>query len=94
MGRMVSITHLGLCEHCGVLLNFSDAPAEAVKLGWKCPSCDGVLSHKSFGYEKGPGDKFVQVRWVGPGLQWVDKLPSRIFELEGLLVSPLQPSSY
>ena len=75
----VSIDLLGLCEHCGALLNGGDTPADAVDERRRCPSCEEVLGGASFGFE---GD--IQVRWVGEEGAWVDTRPTTDFQLGDL----------
>lgn len=77
MSEIVHIAALGLCEHCGVLLNISNLPAEAMDADWVCPKCNKKTTGASFGYNK----ENVKVKWVGPGGVWVDAEPSDDFDL-------------
>jgi len=74
--KPVFIGCLGSCEHCEVVINISDFPAEAMNADWVCLSCGGILTHKSFGYASEKGDK---VKWVGPEGELVDKRPEEDF---------------
>lgn len=81
----VSAAALGLCEHCGALLNMCTLPADAVNGEWRCPTCRGVLSHVSFGYDR-PEKGAQKVRWVGPDGAWTDQKPVGEFQLGNLFV--------
>lgn len=89
--REVSITSLGLCEHCSALLTIEDLPGDATGATWYCPQCKGHLTHSSFGYDRTEqGAK--KIRWVGPNGIWVDQRPPEgEFTLGGwlILVPPL-----
>jgi hypothetical protein len=72
---------LGICEHCGTILDITGFPSESMDADWICPNCKRILSHLSFGYDKETEDA-KRVKWVGPGGKWVDKAPN-IFKLDG-----------
>ena len=74
--KSVSINALGLCEHCGALLNMQDIPTEGMNAEWRCPRCEEALTGVSFGFEGN-----MQVRWVGPEGKWVQTRPSKDFQL-------------
>lgn len=88
MSDIVHIAALGLCEHCGVLLNISDMPAEAMDADWVCPGCNRKTTGASFGYN----EKQIKVRWVGPGGVWVNAEPNTDFNLGHMLVVLRFPS--
>jgi hypothetical protein len=69
--KTVLLAGLGLCEHCGTLLTIEDMPGDSIDAIWKCPKCEGVLSEKSFGYEKGK-----KVLWVGKDGKWANHIPN------------------
>ena len=77
--KTVMLAGLGLCEHCGTLITMEDIPGGEMDAEWHCPSCSGVLSHKSFGYESS-GDK---IQWVDSDGQWTKEKPTEDFELRG-----------
>ena len=54
---IVILDGLGLCEHCGALFTLEDMPTEALDAEWRCSKCNGILSGKSFGYEKIGGEE-------------------------------------
>lgn len=85
---VADIESLGLCEHCKTLLSLEGMPADAANAEWKCPSCKGVITHRSFGYESGQGNK---VQWVGPGKKWVSKKPEKDFRIGKLEVAVRRP---
>jgi hypothetical protein len=74
----VNIEGLGKCEHCGTLITIEGFPSEAMDAEWHCPSCNKILTHKSFGYENEQGHK---IRWVGPNGEWTEKKPTKNFRL-------------
>ena len=86
----VAVAALGLCEHCGVLLNMADMPSDAMDVEWRCPKCDGVIGHLSFGFDRSEkGAK--KVKWVGPAGEWQDEKPEEPFDLGNLRVFPNPP---
>ena len=83
--KVVTLASLGLCEHCNTLMTLEDMPTDAFDSEWQCPSCDGKLSHLSFGFDRGTqGAK--KVKWVGPDSQWVGQKPEDDFDLGSWLV--------
>ena len=88
MSQMVHIAALGRCEHCGTILNVSDAPADAMDAVWKCPKCKKEITGLSFGYD-GNNQKF---RWVGPNGEWTRTKPKEDFNLGNLLVVVQMPA--
>ena len=84
MSDMVHVAALGLCEHCGVMLNVSNMPGDAMDAVWKCPNpkCGKEITGASFGFDK----KNVKIKWVGPGGVWVNTQPKRDFKLGNMLV--------
>ena len=90
--QTVVLESLGRCEHCQVLLTLKDLPADALDAEWRCPSCNGKLSHLSFGYDKG-GKGAQKVKWVGPDGKWANQKPDDNFALGDRFVSslPIQP---
>ena len=89
----VTVNALGKCEYCGCILNVSHFSAEAINATWKCPECDGELSHESFGFDKATKDA-KKVRWVGPDRNWQDEEPQESFQLGELRVLPSRAASY
>jgi hypothetical protein len=91
---MPYIGMLGLCEHCGTLLNIESMPPEAIDADWCCPNpeCRKKTSHSSFGYKNSSGQGGR--RWVGPEGTWVDTKPTEDFVLAGgtsVNVRPINP---
>ena len=78
--RSVSVSSLGLCEHCSTLLTFEDMPLEAMNAEWRCPSCQGILSGASFGYDEVDG-KQKRTRWVNRRRKWSKIKPTVGFDL-------------
>jgi len=72
-----SIEALGLCEHCGQLIDISGLPAEAMNADWGCHHCGKKLTNKTFGYDEGG----TKIKWVGPDLKWVNQKPAEWFSL-------------
>lgn len=77
---------LGLCEHCGTLLSIEKIPVEAMDSEWRCPNCDRVLTHLSFGYRKVSGKDFKKSQWVGPDGKWTTDKPKEDFVLGELTI--------
>lgn len=75
--NFVSINMLGICEHCGVLINMQEMGVAATIAG-VCPNlqCGEKLFEASFGLE---GDTLV--RWVGPEGTWLSVQPTQEFQL-------------
>ena len=92
--RLVSVASLGLCEHCGVLLTLEGMPADSIDAEWRCPNpkCNGVLTHKTFGYDKGT-EGAKKVSWVGPGGIWIPEKPAQDFDLGSFSVR-VEPMRY
>lgn len=80
MTKIVLLAALGLCEHCGVLLNLEGMPMGAIDAEWRCPKCNKVINNKSFGYKQS-GEK---VKWVGKDGKWVNVKPTKDFKLVNL----------
>ncbi len=78
--KLVSLESLGLCEHCGIPLSDEDMPADAMEADWRCPSCEGLLTNKTFGFEEIEGE-WKRTRWVGPEKKWVEERPTDDFAL-------------
>lgn len=85
------IEALGLCEHCGELINITGMPTESLDAPWCCPSCKKELSHLSFGYDDPSGGR---VRWVGLDGSWTAKRPIKDFSLRNLHVLAGPPPSF
>ncbi len=85
---------IGLCEHCGTLLNIEGMPAEAMGADWPCPKCKKNTTSASFGYKEVSKGKWEKIRWVGKidgKLGWVTEKPTssfRVGELEIWIESP------
>jgi hypothetical protein len=76
----VHIEGLGLCEHCQALLSIENMPIEAMDAEWRCPKCNGPVSHKTFGFEE--TDKgWGKTKWVGPDQKWTPQRPDKSFDL-------------
>ena len=88
MSRTVLNAALGLCEHCGVLLDMSSLPPEAMDAVWKCPKCGKELTGKSLGYDP----KHKKVHWVGPDGRWSDIEPEEDFSIGDLSVVMRMPA--
>jgi hypothetical protein len=82
------VDSLGLCEHCQTLLSLESMPGDAINGDWKCPSCKGILTHRSFGYESEQGHK---VQWVGPRKKWLSRKPQKDFRIGKLEVAVSRP---
>jgi hypothetical protein len=93
--KLVSVASLGLCEYCGTLLTMEGMPADSIGAEWKCSECEGVLTHKSFGYDKG-SEGAKKIAWVGPEGTWVPERPAQDFDLESfsVIVQPLRYPLY
>ena len=87
----VLVDALGACEHCGVLVNITNLPVDAMGATWRCRECDGELTHRSFGYRSAQGGK---EKWVGPGGRWTEKRPINDFELGPYCVSATPPPTF
>lgn len=83
--KVVSLASLGLCEHCGVLLTMEEMPSDAINAEWRCFKCNDVLSHRSFGYDRGEQGA-QKVKWVGPNGEWTEEEPKDDFDLGNLFV--------
>jgi len=57
---------------------------------WRCAECNGVLTHKSFGYEKF-GDEWKKTQWVGEDGKWTQDRPISGFELGNWFVTITAP---
>ena len=73
----VHVASLGICEHCGVIVTFQNMPADSMNAEWKCRSCNGTLTHGSFGFTKEGGKE----KWVGPNSEWTTEMPTQDFIL-------------
>ncbi|MBI2013611.1 MAG: hypothetical protein HYS87_02180 [Candidatus Colwellbacteria bacterium] len=78
--KPVGLESLGICEHCKTIVSIEGMPPEAMDTEWRCPNCNGVMSHKSFGYESETGGEKM---WVGPNGDWVTEKPKESFEIGG-----------
>jgi hypothetical protein len=81
----VHIAGVGKCEHCGAIVCIQNLPAEALDAEWKCPKCEGTLTHLSFGYEKPEGGAR---KFIGPDREWHNEEPGVEFDLGMLHVIP------
>jgi len=71
---------LGKCEHCGTIICIEFFPIESIDSEWKCPNCEGKITHKSFGFDKGTkGCK--KIKWVSSRGEWIEIQPEENFEL-------------
>ncbi len=91
MAQVVMIDGLGLCEHCNALMTIEGMSGEAMNAVWKCFSCKGEISHKSFGYESEKGNK---IAWVGPEGKWVSEKPTQRFTLGNWDISVHGPIAF
>lgn len=80
----ISIESLGICERCGEILCMENLPSEAIDAEWHCPGCEGILSHRSFGFASEQGGR---AKWVGPDKKWTTTKPPDDFELGSWYVS-------
>lgn len=76
---IMRIEGLGLCEHCQALLSIENMPAESMDAEWRCPSCNVILTNKTFGFEE-TEEGCKRTRWVGPDKKWVSQRPDRNFD--------------
>lgn len=88
--QLVSLEALGFCEHCEAILNMENMPPDAMDAEWKCFSCEGTLTGKTFGYEQKDG-KWEKTRWIGPGKKWVEQRPTEDFSIGSLFVVVRRP---
>lgn len=86
---VVSASSLGKCEHCSTLILIHNMPGGMPNRQWQCPTCGGVLSLVSFGYElkeiKGE-PKLTKTKWVGENGIWEEAPPEKDFELPGVVL--------
>lgn len=76
---------LGLCEHCGKLISFTDyADDEGSNANWIC-MCGKPITHLSFGFDKGTAGA-KKVKWVGPDGKWTNECPVDDFTLGNIQV--------
>lgn len=78
MRMIIPIESIGKCEYCLVLLTIENLGSDAVNAEWRCPNCQRVLTHLSFGYENSKGGKKF---WIGINGEWVSQKPENNFEL-------------
>lgn len=88
--RELNIHFLGLCEHCSLPVTMEDYPQETVNDSWKCRHCKNSLSLISFGRD--PKNRFNRIKWVGPGMKWIDECPRADFESGDIKVLVMDPA--
>jgi NAD-dependent SIR2 family protein deacetylase len=90
--KVVNLESLGLCEHCGALLNIEDLPSDAMNAEWRCPKCKGTITNKTFGYEEVNG-VYKKIQWVWKGKKWTQRKPTENFDLNNWHIT-IKPINY
>lgn len=80
----IFLATIGLCEHCGTLLNLDGMPADAMNAEWPCPKCKKNTTGESFGYKEVNLGNWKKVRWVGKvgnKFGWVTEKPTEDYKI-------------